>query len=97
MEDLLFAAYLIGATGLPGAVVGYLVARSRPEEPGRGLPYIGTSFGIGALCGAVACVVYAAIAVAESPYLLMVAAFAGVTNFLAGTTAAGVVLARTRE
>ena len=41
--------------------------------------------------------VYGAIAVAESPYLLVVAAFAGVTNFLAGTTAAGVALARTRE
>ena len=41
--------------------------------------------------------VYGAIAVAESPYLLAVAAFAGVTNFLAGTTAAGVVLGRTRE
>ena len=97
MEDLLFATYLIGATGLPGAVVGYVVARGRPDEPGRGLPYIGTSFGIGALCGAVACVVYGAIAAAESPYLLVVAAFAGVTNFLAGTTAAGVVLGRSPE
>ena len=96
MEDLLFAAYLIGATGLPGGVVGYLVARSRPTSQVAG-SLIGTSFGIGALCGAAACVVYGAIAVAESPYLLVVAAFAGVTNFLAGTTAAGVVLARTRE
>ena len=41
MEDLLFAAYLIGVTGLPGGVVGYLVVRSRPDEPGRGLSYIG--------------------------------------------------------
>ncbi len=89
MEDIFFAAYLIGATGLPGAVVGYLVARRSPDGPGR--------LGIGALCGAVACVVYGAIAVAESPYLLVVAAFAGLTNLLAGTTAAGVALARTRE
>ena len=77
--------------------MGYLVARSRPDQPGRGAPLYRTSFGIGALCGAAACVAYGAIAVAESPYLLVVAAFAGVTNFLAGTTAAGVVLARTRE
>ena len=41
--------------------------------------------------------VYGAIAAAESPYLLAVAAFAAVTNFLAGTTAAGVVLGRSPE
>jgi len=97
VEDLLFATYLIGATGLPGAILGYVIARRWPDEPGRGLPYIGTSFGIGALCGAIALVVYGAIAAAESPYLLAVAAFAAVTNFLAGTTAAGVVLGRSPE
>ena len=95
MEDLFFAVYLIGATGLPGAILGYVIARR--DEPGRGLPYIGTSLGIGALCGAIALVVYGAIAAAESPYLLAVAAFAAVTNFLAGTSAAGVVLGRSPE
>jgi hypothetical protein len=97
MEDVLFAAYLLGATGLPGAILGYLVARQWPEAPGRGLPCLGTSFGIGVLCGVVACVVYGAVAAAESPYLFAVMVFAGVTNFLAGTSAAGVVLGRSQE
>ena len=97
MEDLFFAAYLLGATGLPGAILGYVIAPRWPDEPGRGLPYLGTSFGTGALCGAIALVVYGAIAAAESPYLLAVAAFAAVTNFLAGTSSAGVVLGRSPE
>jgi len=97
VEDLLFATYLIGATGLPGGIIGYVIARQWPEQPGRGMPYIGTTFGIGLICGVLAFIAYAVVAAMESPYLFAVAVFAGVTNFLAGTSAAGVVLGRTEE
>lgn len=97
MEDLLFATYLIGATGLPGGFVGYVIARQWPEQPGRGMPYIGTTFGIGLICGVLAFIAYGVVAAMESPYLFAVAVFAGATNFLAGTSAAGVVLGRTEE
>jgi hypothetical protein len=97
VEDLLFAAYLIGVTGLPGAIIGWLIARRWPEHPGRGMPYIGTTFGIGLICGVLACIAYSAVAAVESPYLFAVAVFAGVTNFLAATSTAGAVLAREEE
>jgi hypothetical protein len=97
VEDLLFATYLIGATGLPGGIVGYVIARQWPQQPGRGMPYIGSTFGIGLICGVLAFIAYAVVAAMESPYLFAVAVFAGVTNFLAGTTTAGVALAREDE